>query len=199
DEDGVFARQHERDAALGLLFDSFDGGERRMPGHGTSVAKTQVDVAVTVHVIEMRALCFANEGGKGAGPLDHPVHGNASEERLLAALEQGLGFGAFVDEFLLLALHEGCETAAIDGGHGFLLRPKLNAAFFHLRMKWNTVFASTSNLRAQRLYREIVPPPVPVALVHIARRHNSTISSSSMSVSVGGASICRHCATRRYM
>ena len=66
-----------------------------MPGHGAGVAEAQVDVAVTVHVIEMRALRFANEGWKRSGPLDHPVHGNAGEQRFLATLKQGLRLWAF--------------------------------------------------------------------------------------------------------
>ena len=100
DENRIFGGQHQRDAALHLLFDGFDGGEGRMPGHGAGVAQAEVDVAVAVHVVEVRALGFADEGRKSAGPLDHPVHGHAAEQRFAGTLEQGLGLGALVHEAL---------------------------------------------------------------------------------------------------
>jgi hypothetical protein len=89
-----------------------------MPSHGTGVAEAQVDVAVTVHVMEMRALRFANEGWKSRRPTSPSSSWERRRAAISSALKQGLGLWAFCDERLLLALHEGSETRAIDGFHG---------------------------------------------------------------------------------
>jgi hypothetical protein len=57
-------------------------------GHGSGVAEAEVGVAVAVDVEEVRALGLAHEGRKCSGPLDHPVHGDASEQRLAGAFEE---------------------------------------------------------------------------------------------------------------
>ena len=85
---------------LHLLFDRFHGGEGRMAGHGAGVAQAEIDVAVAVHIVEVRALGLADEGRESAGPLDHPVHGHAAQQRFAGAFEQSLGLGALVHEAL---------------------------------------------------------------------------------------------------
>jgi hypothetical protein len=91
-------------------------------GHGSGVAEAEVGVAVAVDVEEVCALGFADEGRKCAGPFHHPIHGDTSEQRFAGAVEEGFGFRAFVDEFLLLALHEGDEAGAVDGFHEYSRR-----------------------------------------------------------------------------
>jgi len=107
DNDGVFGRQHKGDAAFDLLLDSFRGSEGRMSGHGARVAEAKVHVAMAVDIVEVRALGLTDNGWKSSGPLHHPVHGDAREQRLLAALIDGFRFRVVGDEALLFALHEG--------------------------------------------------------------------------------------------
>src|SRR5664279_401231 len=74
---------------------------------------------MAIDIVELRALGFADNGRKSSGPLHHPVHRDAGEQRLFAAFVNGLRFRAFVDEALLLALHEGLQAGAIESRHGF--------------------------------------------------------------------------------
>ena len=60
-----------------------------MPGHGAGVAEAKVHVAMAVDIVEVRALGFADNGRKCPGPLHHPVHGYAGQQRLLAAFVDG--------------------------------------------------------------------------------------------------------------
>ena len=109
--------QHQRDAAPGLLFHGLDRGERGVAGHRASIAEAEIDIAMAVDVEEVCTLRFAHEGRKCSGPLHHPVHGHAAEQRFARALEQRLRLRALVDELLLFALHEGLQAGAVDGFH----------------------------------------------------------------------------------
>ena len=117
DKDGIFGGQHEGDAAFDLLLDGFGGGEGRMSGHGARVAEAEVHIAMAVDIVEVRALGVADNGWKSSSPLHHPVHGDAGEQRLLAALVNGFRFRALVDEALLLALGEGFQAVAVESRH----------------------------------------------------------------------------------
>jgi len=110
---GIFRGQHERNAALCLLFNGLDRGKRRVARHRPRIAEAKIDVAMAVQIVKMRALRFAHHRRKRACPFHHPVHGYAGEHRFLAALKNGFGFWAFVDVALLLALHQGLEAVAI--------------------------------------------------------------------------------------
>ena len=54
---------------------------RRVAGHRARVAEAEVDVLVSVDVDEARALRLGDEEREAAGPLRHPVHRDAREER----------------------------------------------------------------------------------------------------------------------
>ncbi|MGO8955649.1 MAG: hypothetical protein ACLQF2_20290, partial [Rhodomicrobium sp.] len=58
-----------------------------------------------------------DNGRKRAGPLHHPVHGDAGEQRFFAAFVDGLGLRAFGNEALLFALGERLEAGAIESGN----------------------------------------------------------------------------------
>src|SRR5580692_10530835 len=88
-----------------------------MAGHGSGVAKTEVDVVAAVNVGEMRAAGVFYENRESAGPLVHPVHGNATEQRSLRAKVEFGGARMFSDEAFLFALMERVELSAVDVGH----------------------------------------------------------------------------------
>jgi hypothetical protein len=88
-----------------------------MASHSAGIAQTEVNVAEAVDIVKVRALRLADERWECSGPLDHPVHGHAREQRLLAALEEGFRFRALVHEALLLSLHEGLQAIAVWDSH----------------------------------------------------------------------------------
>jgi hypothetical protein len=55
DDEGVLARQHQRDPPRRLLRNGTDGRLRRVPGHCAGVAEAEVDVLEPVGVTEARA------------------------------------------------------------------------------------------------------------------------------------------------
>ena len=80
DPGGIFGRQHVGDAARQL---PLDGGDRRpgaVTGHGARVAETEVDVVMAVDAREVRTARPIHERRISAGPLHHPVHGNAGKQ-----------------------------------------------------------------------------------------------------------------------
>src|ERR1700683_862604 len=83
-------------------------------GHGAGVAEAEIDVIVAVNILEMRAVSFGDEDGKFAGPLFHPVHGDAAEEGFLGAGVESGRERAFGDEFFFFAAHKGVEARAVD-------------------------------------------------------------------------------------
>ena len=85
DENRVFARQHQRDAAPQLLFNRLYGRRWRVSGHGSGIAQAEIDVAVPVDVEEVRALCLAHKRRKGSSPFRHPVHGYAAQAAICCA------------------------------------------------------------------------------------------------------------------
>ena len=116
-ENGVFGGQHERYTTAHLLLYRFHDGKRRMPRHRPGVAQAEIDVAMAVDIVEMRALGLAHKRRECARPLEHPVHGDAAQQRLAGALEQRFRLWAVVDEALLLALHQGFQPRLVDCRH----------------------------------------------------------------------------------
>ena len=89
--DGVLGREHVGDAAAELALDGGDRRARAVAGHRPGVAEAEVDVLVAVDAGEPGARGRLDEQGERTGPLDHPVHRHAVEERRLGALVQGVG------------------------------------------------------------------------------------------------------------
>ena len=92
--DGVFVGQHQRYSTIELRLRGRNGGRRGMPGHGSGVAQAEIDVAMSVDIKDFGAVSLAYERGECAGPLGHPIHGNAAEEGFVGAVEERFGFGA---------------------------------------------------------------------------------------------------------
>jgi hypothetical protein len=78
-----------------------------MAGHGAGIAEAEVNIIVTVNILEMGAVGFSDEDGKFAGPFFHPVHRDAAEEGFLCAGVEGGGERAFGNEFFFFAGHQG--------------------------------------------------------------------------------------------
>ena len=98
---------------------ALDGGDRRggaVAGHRAGVAEAEVDVVVPVDAGDVRAGGALDEGWERAGPLDHPVHRDAVEERRLRPLEQLAGPRMGPGEAVQLGRHETVEAGAVDGG-----------------------------------------------------------------------------------
>jgi hypothetical protein len=109
----VLGREHVGDApAVDLALDRGDRGRCAVAGHRPGVTEAEVDVLVAVDVGEMGAGGGLDEDREAAGPLDHPVHRHAREERVGGALEEGERAGVVVAELLDLAIHQG------GGGRG---------------------------------------------------------------------------------
>ena len=125
DPESVFGGKHERDAVARLARDGFDNGVGRMAGHGAGVAEAEVDVLAIVYIGEVSALGALDKDRKRAGPLFHPVHGDAAEERVLGAAVEGGGFRMIVDEALRFTLVKTGEFVGVDGGHGVVARVRV--------------------------------------------------------------------------
>ncbi len=117
-DDRVFAGQHERNAAPGLLLQGHHSGRGRVSRHGAGIAEAQVDVAMAVDVEELGAPRLAHERREGARPFRHPVHGHAPEQRLARALKQRSRLRPVSDELLLFSLHQGLQAGALESSHG---------------------------------------------------------------------------------
>ena len=102
---GVFGGEHQRDSVIGLARDRRGGWRGRVAGHGAGVAQAEVNVIVTVHILEMRAVGFGNEDGKFAGPFFHPVHGYAAQEGFLGACVESSRERTFINELFFFAGH----------------------------------------------------------------------------------------------
>ncbi len=110
--------QHVGDPAPQLPFDGRDRGCRAVTRHRAGVAEAEVDVVMAVDAAEGCARRGLDERRERPGPLDHPGHGDAFEERTPGLLEQGGGAGMLRDEPLGLGGHQGGEVGAIDGTVG---------------------------------------------------------------------------------
>ena len=88
-----------------------------MSSHCTGVAETKIYIAVTVHVEQMRPLRLADKRRISAGPLHHPIHRDAGQQRLASALKQRLRFRTLVHKLLLLTFHQRLQAGTVNGFH----------------------------------------------------------------------------------
>src|SRR6266403_5449550 len=113
----ILRGKHEGDAFFGAAGYGFGDDFGRVAGHGAGVAEAEVNVFTAVDVDEVRAFGGFNEDGERAGPLFHPVHGDAAEKGGLSASVESGGFGMVGDEALRFAFVESFQFGAVDWGH----------------------------------------------------------------------------------
>ncbi|MNY24103.1 hypothetical protein D3C86_1577990 [compost metagenome] len=115
----VLAGQHAGQAVARLFGDGLGDRLRRVAEHAAGVAEAEVEVLVTVHVMEARALGPADEQRAGGRPVGHPVHRHAAEQRVACALAEGHGLRILFGEALPLTGGEGADGGVGDstGGH----------------------------------------------------------------------------------
>ncbi|MNF62030.1 hypothetical protein D3C84_436990 [compost metagenome] len=116
---GVFAGKHGGQAVGALFGDGAGDGLGGVAEHAAGVAQAEVHVLVAVHVMETRAFGVVHEQRAGGGPVAHPVHGHAAEQRMAGALGQGDGLRILLHKALALAGGQGCHSAFGDatGSH----------------------------------------------------------------------------------
>ena len=112
----VVGREHVGDAAPDLALDGGDRRGRPVAGHRTGVTEAEVDVVVAVDALEMGALGRLDIRREGPGPLDHPGHGHAFEERPTSTRVKRRGTWMLLGEAGHLARHQAGEAVAIEAG-----------------------------------------------------------------------------------
>ena len=115
----VFAWQHGGQAVVALFGDGLGDRVRRVAEHGAGVAQTEIDVLMTVHVIEARPLGPFDKQRHRRRPVGHPVHRHAAVQRVARTFGQGHGFWITRDKALTLTLGEGFYGGWVDttGSH----------------------------------------------------------------------------------
>ena len=105
-------------------------GRRSVAGHRPGVAEAEVDVVVAVDAAERGAGRGLDVERERPGPLDHPGHRHALEERGLGALVELGRARVLARERLALGGMELGETGPIDGAIGGRVRghPPMMAA-----------------------------------------------------------------------
>ena len=86
-----------------------------MAGHCARIAEAEIDVAVTIDIVEMSALGFPHKRWKGSGPFHHPVHGHAGQQGLAGTFEKRFRLRALIDKLLPLFRHERFQAITING------------------------------------------------------------------------------------
>jgi hypothetical protein len=116
---GVFGRQHQRRAALLAQppLDRRDRRRRRVPGHRARVAEREVDVAVAVDVLDRRSVRGRGVDRMTAGPLGHPGHRHAADQRPPRALEQLARARVLAGEAPALLAVDGGDPVTVERGH----------------------------------------------------------------------------------
>ena len=76
----VFTGKHQRHTAANLLLDCSDHSRRRVPCHRSRIAKTKIDVPVSINIKEVRSLGLADKRGKSPSPLHHPIHRHSAQQ-----------------------------------------------------------------------------------------------------------------------
>jgi len=89
-------------------------GRSGMTGHGSGIAQAEVHVVMAVNAAESATASLVNEGRERAGPLGHPVHGDAPEQRAARSVKEGGGARMRIDEPSFLARHELRQTGSVD-------------------------------------------------------------------------------------
>lgn len=88
-----------------------------MAEHRTRISEAEVDVSVSIHVDDFGAVALFCEKREWAGPLNHPVHRNATNQCLLCPLEQLLRFRVDFRESLLLTRHDSFYFSVLNECH----------------------------------------------------------------------------------
>ena len=81
DPERVLRRQHEGESASCLFLDRSNDGRRGMPHHRPGITEAEIEIPVSVHVGQVRALGAFGKDRETAGPSAHPVHRHAAEQR----------------------------------------------------------------------------------------------------------------------
>src|SRR5580765_7509379 len=89
-----------------------------MARHRPGIAETKIDIAMSIHIKKVHSLRLTHKWRKRPSPLHHPVHGHAAKQRLASTLKHSFRFRTVMDVALLLALHKGLQTTAVNGFHG---------------------------------------------------------------------------------
>src|SRR5262249_27709336 len=121
DPDGILGGQHEGDATAEPVDDGLDRLLWGMAGHGSGIAKAEIDVLMAVDVAEAGARPLGDENREVSRPADHPVHGDAVEQAGLGLLEQRPRARVLGIEALAFAGETGGQTIPVDRaqiGHG---------------------------------------------------------------------------------
>src|SRR6266566_1551678 len=79
----ILTREHERDAACGLVCHRPHGRCRGMPGHRGRVTEAEVRILETVHVAKTGAARLGGEHREASRPAYHPRHRHSREQRAL--------------------------------------------------------------------------------------------------------------------
>jgi hypothetical protein len=80
DPRGILARQHGRQASLGLGSERTCHGGGRVAEHRARVAEAEVRVAMTVHVGKRGAARLIDVEREGCRPVVHPVQRHAEQQ-----------------------------------------------------------------------------------------------------------------------
>ena len=123
----VLARKHRGGAARRLLGDGRNRRRRRMPGHGTGVAEAEVQVLVAVDVDDTGTGRVTEKERETPGPLRHPTHWHAAEERALSPLEEVPRAWVRVGKAFELARHQRLEPRSIESRCGAHRRRRVHA------------------------------------------------------------------------
>src|SRR6185436_8049919 len=95
-----------------------------MTGHRAGISETKINVAVAIHVGEVRTFRLFDENRKRARPADHPQHRHAAMQGLARALIELVGFLVFLVKELFFLIEELSEFGSVEGlGHdlGFFI------------------------------------------------------------------------------
>ena len=123
DPGGVVRREHVGDAAAQLAFDGGDRRGRTVACHRPGVAEAQVDVVVAVDAGDVRAVGGLDIRWERPGPLDHPGHRHAIEERGLRRFVERGRPRVGVGEATLLGRHQAGEAITVESdGVGHAVR-----------------------------------------------------------------------------
>ncbi len=112
----VVGREHVGDAAADLGLDGRDRRGGPVTGHGAGVAQAEIDVVMAVDTAEVGALGRRDVRRERSGPLDHPGHGHALEERPTSTRVKRRGTWMLLGEAGHLARHQTAEAVAIETG-----------------------------------------------------------------------------------
>src|SRR6185436_6619818 len=93
-----------------------------MTGHRAGISETKINVAVAIHVGEVRTFRLFDENRKRARPADHPQHRHAAMQGLARTLVELIRFGMVRVKELFFLIEELYESGSVEGlGHDWRL------------------------------------------------------------------------------